>query len=265
MIGIPTCARVTDLLTDLDEGALGPMAWTGVRIHLGLCPPCRAFLRSLRRTPALLRGLLQEDPAGAPGSAAERALAGVLGALRQGSLPQGPRLHPGPADWAALGPEGDPFTALLLRVHLGHCEPCRARRPDAAIPAPSARGRGALDPLRPHLPPEAGWRWTRRGLGGAHVARLMEDPATGATLNLARMPGGMRMPLHGHGGTELSLVLCGGMQDGPAHLGPGDWLACGPGQQHGPSTDPGVECWALLRIEGGIRFSGWRRVLGTVG
>ncbi len=55
------------------------------------------------------------------------------------------------------------------------------------------------------------------------------------------------------------------MQDGPARLGPGDWMACGPGQQHGPTTEPGLDCWALLRIEGGIRFTGWRRVLGTVG
>jgi putative transcriptional regulator len=97
------------------------------------------------------------------------------------------------------------------------------------------------------------------------VAQLLRDPATGATLNLARMPGGMSMPVHGHGGSELSLVLSGTLQDGPAHLGPGDWLTCGAGQQHGPTAGPGAECWALLRIEGGIRFTGWRRVLGAVG
>jgi putative transcriptional regulator len=97
------------------------------------------------------------------------------------------------------------------------------------------------------------------------VARILVDPATGATLNLAHMPGGRSMPTHRHGGLELSLVLSGTLQDGPARLGPGDWLACGPGQQHGPTAGPGTECWALLRIEGGIRFTGWRRALGAVG
>ncbi|WP_243322808.1 cupin domain-containing protein [Geothrix sp. SG200] len=259
---MPTCAEVVDLLTDYEEGALGPFNWLGVKLHLSLCPPCRAFLDSFERTPALLRRLWPEPPA----PSAERALDGALTALRQGRVPRGPVHHPEEGAWQALEPGGDPLTALLLKVHLGHCDSCRSQHPASeAIPAAGPSGRDALSLLRPHLPAEDGWRWTRLGLGGAQVARLLKDPATGATLNLARMPGGMSMPRHSHGGAELSLVLSGAMQDGPAHLRPGDWLACGAGQQHGPSTEPGLECWALLRIEGGIRFTGWRRVLGTVG
>lgn len=259
---MPTCAEVVDLLTEYEEGALGPFDWFGLKLHLSLCPPCRAFLDSFERTPEVLRKLLPE----APMPAAERALDGALAALRQGRVPRGPMHHPEEAAWQALEPGGDALTALLLRVHLGHCGSCRSQHSASeAIPSTGPSGQDALDLLRPHLPSEEHWRWTRLGLGGAQVARLLRDPATGATLNLARMPGGMSMPLHSHGGTELSLVLSGAMQDGPAHLGPGDWLACGPGQQHGPTAGQGAECWALLRIEGGIRFTGWRRVLGAVG
>ncbi|HEY3399417.1 MAG TPA: cupin domain-containing protein [Geothrix sp.] len=259
---MPTCAEVVGLLTDYEEGALGPLDWFGLKLHLSLCPPCRAFLDGFHRAPALLRELWAEAPA----PAAEQALAGALTALREGRVPRGPLHHPEDEAWRALESGGDAFTALLLRVHLGQCDACRsAHSTSEAIETRGPSGAGIPEGLRPHLPPEAHWRWTRRGLGGAHVAQLLQDPATGATLNLARMPGGMSMPVHGHGGSELSLVLSGTLQDGPAHLGPGDWLACGPGQQHGPTAGPGAECWALLRIEGGIRFTGWRRVLGAVG
>ncbi|WP_257310166.1 cupin domain-containing protein [Geothrix fuzhouensis] len=259
---MPTCAEVVALLTDYEEGALGPFSWLGVKLHLSLCPPCRTFLDSFERTPGLLRRLWPEPPA----PPAERALDSALAALRQGRVPRGPMHHPEEAAWQALEPGGDSLTALLLKVHLGHCDGCRSQHATGEpIPAAGPSGQDALDLLRPHLPAEDRWRWTRKGLGGARVARLLQDPATGATLNLAHMPGGMSMPLHSHGGSELSMVLSGVMQDGPAHLGPGDWLACGPGQQHGPSTEPGLDCWALLRIEGGIRFTGWRRILGAVG
>jgi putative transcriptional regulator len=97
------------------------------------------------------------------------------------------------------------------------------------------------------------------------VARLAKDPATGATLSLARLPGGRTMPLHRHGGPEMSLILCGSLQDGPARLGPGDWIAHGPDHQHGPTAGRGGECWALIRLEGGVRFAGWRSLLGAVG
>lgn len=257
MRGIPTCEQVTALLTDFDEGGLGPLAWAGVRVHLGLCPPCRAFLHSLRRTPGVLRELFQE-PAGTP-DAADRALSGALGLIRQGRLPEGPSLHPHPGAWAALGAHGDPLEALLLRLHLGWCGACRAQR--GADDALEAGGGPVPASLRALLPPESEWRWITRGLGGGRAARILKDPATGASLHLVQLAGGRTFPEHRHLGRETTLLLAGGLQDGPAHLCPGDWSEQAAGAIHAPAADPGEACWALVRLEGRVQFTGWRRIL----
>jgi len=254
---IPTCERVTALLTDYEEGALGPLDWLGVKLHLLLCPPCQTFLDGFDRTSPLLR--LAWDGEATP--VAEHALSGALSALREGRVPQGPQHHPEPEAWGALASDGDPFQALLLRAHLGHCPACRKERGDTQALSPS---QDPLETLRPHVPPEAQWRWMRRGLAGGRVAVLRKDPATGASLHLACFPGGSRTPLHHHEGLECALVLCGALQDGPAHLRAGDWISHGPGHQHGPTADPGGECWALISLERPVRFRGWRRLLGLV-
>ena len=259
---IPTCERVVSLLTDYEEGALGPVDWFGLRLHLALCPPCQTFLASFERTSILLRRAWEAEPPAAAGpTPADRALAGALAALREGRLPTGPQLHPEPQAWAALETGGASLQSLLLRVHLGHCEACRGNQgPGQAIPL-------AGDPLvalRPHLPPESQWRWIKRGLGGGRVAILQEDPSTGASLSLACLPGGRSTPVHNHLGLECALVLCGALQDGPAHLHAGDWIAHLPGHLHGPAADPGEECWALIALERPIQFTGWRGALGLL-
>lgn len=259
---MPTCERVTELLTAYEEGALGPFEWLGLKLHLLLCPPCQTFLGTFERTPGLLRQVLNEERGPAPGWApAEQALAAALAALREGRVPQGPQHHPEPEAWTALGPAGDPLLSLLLRVHLGHCEACRATHgPEAAIP-PVA---DPLEALRPHLPPDTQWRWIRHGLGGAQAAILHEDTTTGASLNLVCLPGGRTSPRHNHAGREWALVLCGGLQDGPAHLHAGDWIAHSPGHLHGPTADPGEACWALIALQRPVQFTGWRGLLEQV-
>jgi len=254
---LPTCERVTSLLTAYEEGALGPLDWLGVKLHLALCPPCQAFQGTFDRTPALLRQAWDEAPT--PG--AEQALASALAALREGRIPRGPQHHPDLALWSALAPGGDPLLAILLRVHLGSCAPCREAHGDQLAIQP---GEDALAALRPHLPPESQWRWIRRGLGGGRVALVQEDPATGATLHLACLPGGKRAPVHSHEGLECALVLCGSLQDGPAHLRAGDWIAHGAGHLHGPTADAGCECWALVALERPVRFRGWRRAFNLL-
>ena len=260
---IPSCERVVGLLTAYDDGALGPIDWFGLRLHLALCPPCKIFLEAFERTPALLRRAWEvEVPAAAGPTAAERALAGALAALREGRTPKGPQHHPEPEAWAALRSGGDPLRAVLLRVHLGHCEACRESQGQEQAIHPAD---DPLEALRPHLPPEAQWRWIKRGLGGGRVAVVQEDSTTGASLNLACLPGGRRTPVHQHTGLECALLLCGALQDGPAHLHPGDWIAHDRGTLHGPTADPGADCWALVSLERPVKFTGWRKALGLLG
>jgi putative transcriptional regulator len=254
---IPSCERVIALLTDYEEGSLGPFDWLGMKLHLALCPPCQGFLVTFERTPALLRRAWDDGPT--PG--AEHALSGALCALREGRAPRGPQHHPEPEAWGALGPGGDPLLALLLRVHLGYCEDCRGAHGEAEAILP---GDDPMAALRPHLPPETHWVWTRRGLGGGQIARLRNDPRRGAVLSLAKLKGGRCVPRHDHVGPEASVLLCGGLQDGPAHLTPGDWITHAPGHRHGPEADPGGDCLALIHLEAGIRFEGWRGLFGTV-
>lgn len=258
---IPTCERVTDLLTAYEEGALGPLDWLGMKIHLALCPPCQTFLVSFDRTPALLRQAWDEAPTPTPMAElapAEQALAGALAALRAGRLQTGPQHHPEPEVWAALEPGGDPLLALLLRVHLGHCEPCRNTHGAERAIAPAT---DPLAALRPHLPPETQWHWTRHFLGGGRAALIQKDATTGAALHLACLPGGRSTPVHNHQGLECALVLCGALQDGPAHLRAGDWITHTPGHVHGPAADAGSECWALVALERPVQFMGWRGAL----
>jgi anti-sigma factor ChrR (cupin superfamily) len=256
---MPTCAQVTDLLTDYEDGALGPLDWLGLKVHLSLCPPCRTLLNSLHDSLALLRDAWPDTVS----PIAEQALTGALTAIRSGKLPAGPQHHPKPDDWVGLPPEIQPFLALMFKTHLGHCEMCReSHRDHQAIP-PSIN---PLESLKPHLPPETQWRWIRRGLGGGSIAILHRDATSGASFSLACLPGGRSTPVHDHEGFEGILILSGGLQDGPAHLRAGDWISHGIGYQHGPTADPGQTCWALVTQERPVRFTGWRGlVAGLLG
>ena len=254
---LPTCERVTALLTEYEEGALGPFDWLGMKLHLALCPPCQEFLDSFDRTPVLLRRVWDDRPT----PVAEHALTGALAALREGRLPRGPQHHPEAEAWVALAVDGDPLLALLLRVHLGYCEACRTEHGETQA---ISLGKDPVAALAPHLPNGFRWSWSKLGLGGSQVARLLRAEDAGGAVSLAKLQGGRRVPRHDHLGPEVSLLLCGGLQDGPAHLTPGDWIAHDPGHLHAPLADPGGECLALVFLEGGIRFQGWRSLFGVL-
>lgn len=120
----------------------------------------------------------------------------------------------------------------------------------ADVPLPLAARRELPAGTRP--------RWWRFFLGGAHMALLASDPASGARLAIGRMPGGLVFPRHQHLGFEHAVVLAGGYDDERGEFVAGDYAVYEPGSEHGPHTLDGDDCWILFRIDGPVRFRGWR-------
>ena len=86
-------------------------------------------------------------------------------------------------------------------------------------------------------------------------ARLIQQGPS--SLYIVRLKPETETPAHTHRGEEQTLMLQGGLEDGPRHFGPGAWNLQAPGSVHAPpATAKG--CWALVRVEDGVNFNGWR-------
>ncbi len=188
----------------------------------------------------------------------------------------------------------DPALRVVVEAHLDLCPACRAemaamsaaggwmlsgasgakRAPDPLWERLEARlGEASMPASVPPsvpLPPSARLelppggrrlRWFSPLLRGARIAILSEDPATGASLALAHMPGGLVFPRHAHTGFEHAVVLAGGYEDERGSFTAGDFAIYEPGSQHGPHTLDGDDCWILFRLGGPVRFAGWRGVV----
>jgi putative transcriptional regulator len=182
---------------------------------------------------------------------------------------------------------------VLVEAHLDLCGDCRAAHAELVAPggrlltesSPSSppvglwakleadldrQGRATVDTLptsiplplaaRRELPALGKLRWWKLLLGGARMAPLCDDPATGAKLMIGQMPPGLRFPRHLQG-YEHVVVLAGGYDDERGEFVAGDYGVYEPGSEHGPETLDGDSCWILFRIDGPVRFRGWRGVL----
>jgi putative transcriptional regulator len=159
---------------------------------------------------------------------------------------------PGGRLLAATPAEEAPSPALWGRLEAAIAAPSAADAIDAAIPLPAAARRELPEGTRPRW-----WSWF---LGGARFGHLATDPGTGAHLALGRMPAGLVFPRHEHLGFEHAVVLEGGYEDERGEFLAGDFTVYEPGSEHGPHTLDGDDCWILFRLEGTVRFRGWRRV-----
>jgi putative transcriptional regulator len=181
--------------------------------------------------------------------------------------------------------------ALLIATHLALCPDCRRRvgayealggellaglpadamaagslaatlarldRPEAA--AKSAPRPAALDPRAPRLPrplrdyagadlADLAWRPAAPGLS------LLPLPVATGTAWLLRLAPGRSVPLHGHGGQEMVMVLAGGYHDGSEGYARGDVQASGPEIEHRPVADSDGTCVCLAVFEGRLRLS----------
>jgi putative transcriptional regulator len=156
-------------------------------------------------------------------------LAGLPGAALQRPRPEAPEVE------AVIGPEIGP----------------ERRRPGASssggsaeVPAPLARVIGTdLDALR--------WRWISRGLWRRRVA-----VAGGGQLCLLRGAPGVKVPEHGHKGSELTMVLRGTLIDSAGEYGPGDVCDLDEEVEHIPAA--GAEgCICVVAQDHPARFHSW--------
>lgn len=207
-----------------------------------------------------------------------------------------PATHP-PDETLAAAASGqlDRPHRIVIAAHVESCAQCRSRQGELAAPggalltelageAPPAAlweridaavSKAAVEPLADRLDPAlplpavvreelAGVpnpRWWSFFLKGGRMAVLFEDPVSGAQLCLGEMPGSRRFPRHLHLGFEQCTVLAGGYEDERGSFEAGDYAEYEPGSEHGPDTLDGDSCFILFRLEGKVRFRGWRGLL----
>ncbi|WP_109125466.1 ChrR family anti-sigma-E factor [Dyella sp. C11] len=116
----------------------------------------------------------------------------------------------------------------------------------------------------PHALPKPLWpyfgetyqalRWRLIGPGVHHIrARDVTD----SHLMLLRVAPGRSLPMHSHGGNELTMILQGAYDDSLGHFAPGDVADLDCDVEHQPVTSPGVPCICVAATDAPLRFSGW--------
>ncbi len=100
---------------------------------------------------------------------------------------------------------------------------------------------------------EIHWKRISRGVG-LHTLDLGEEDE--GKLYLMKIEAGRVMPSHGHGGSEVTLVLSGSYTDHMGQFKRGDIADLDDHVEHQPVVDPGAECICLVASEQPARFTG---------
>jgi putative transcriptional regulator len=185
--------------------------------HLGLCPHCRAQLRDAEN----IGGQLLEQQIPDPVEAAR------LARMRLSMLD---RLEDAPVP----GPSPEP-----------------ARHPEPVATDPDR----LPEPLHPYFGSSyraLRWRWVAPG-----VRFLRAAGTQGATLVMLKIAPGKSMPVHSHGGSEITQILQGAYDDALGHFGTGDIADLDSDIEHQPVTSPGVPCICVAALDAPLRFPGW--------
>ena len=99
-------------------------------------------------------------------------------------------------------------------------------------------------------------RWRRLGMGVWHVP-LPLSHAGESDLRLLRVSPGQAMPEHGHGGTELTLILRGAYSDRFGEYRPGDVADLDSDVDHRPIADSKLGCVCIIASEQRAHFKGF--------
>ena len=128
-----------------------------------------------------------------------------------------------------------------------HRFPKRAPEPND-IPAPLAQilgGRRLAD-----------LKWKTKAPGWAMVDIPMPTFSRGK-LFLVRVGAGKAMPMHGHGGSEITLILSGAYNDRFGRFAPGDVADLDADVEHEPIAESDQPCVCLVATEAPTRFRSW--------
>jgi putative transcriptional regulator len=128
-----------------------------------------------------------------------------------------------------------------------------APRPASPPPAPDP-DRLPL-PLQPYFGPSyraLKWRWMGPGM---HFIRTTGP--SGGTLLMLRIGPGKSMPMHSHGGTEITQILRGAYDDALGHFAAGDVADLDGDTTHQPVTAAGEACICVAALDAKLRFPGW--------
>ena len=124
------------------------------------------------------------------------------------------------------------------------------------VPAPRPVDPDRLPaPLQPYFGPsyrDLKWRWMAPGM---HYIRRRGP--SGGLLVMLRIGPGKRLPVHSHGGSELTQILRGAYDDVLGHFAAGDMADLDSDIEHQPVTSPGVPCICVAALDAPLRFSGW--------
>ena len=138
------------------------------------------------------------------------------------------------------------LNTLLNRIDAD--EPALARQEAVRgdLPAPLARKVGqSLENIA--------WRRVAPGVK-RHVIEM--DNSTSSSLYMLWIAPGVAVPEHGHGGSEMTLILSGAYRDDLGRFGPGDVADLDEHVEHQPRVEDGAPCICLIATETRARFSG---------
>lgn len=141
---------------------------------------------------------------------------------------------------------------LMARLDFEDARPApetsKARQMAASQLSPSlARLIGAsLDDVR--------WRTVAPGVS---TCKLPVSPGALSKLILLKIGPGKKVPEHGHGGMEMTLILEGSYRDELGRFGPGDVADLDEHVEHQPVVDSDVPCVCLVALEKKTRFKGF--------
>ena len=124
------------------------------------------------------------------------------------------------------------------------------------VPHDQRDAQGLPLPLQRYLPKgldAVKWKWTGPGVATADLAWGKDGKSR---LMLLRVAAGRRVPEHGHGGQELTLILSGAYRDRFGIFAAGDIADHDEDVEHQPIAEPGEDCVCLVAVDARLTFRG---------